>query len=79
MSLKTYDEWKTAGRQVIKGQRSLSRNDKGQSVFSYRQTMSRSEAIRSYPSRTGYVEQPDYDESDYDIGEYELCVGGFGD
>jgi hypothetical protein len=36
--MRTYEQWKSAGRHVVKGERSRSRNAKGEALFSETQT-----------------------------------------
>ena len=67
----------------MKGEKANSRDIHGTSLFGYEQTKERFAPFSEnrIPEHRGnsMIYQEEWDDSDNDIGAYELCVDGFGD
>ena len=76
-SYKTFNEWKSIGRFVRQGEKSTTRNDKGESIFSFDQT---EEKYMTYGrcSRGDCWNNPYYEDEDF-AQEMDEILGSFFD
>lgn len=64
-NLKTFDDWKTCGRYVVKGQKAHSFNEEGKALFDISQTDKKVYRVSSW----GYVQETDYYKPDIEPKE----------
>ena len=70
---KTFEEWSNSGFKIKKGSKSIGRNSDGKCIFSSYQ-------VELKPVMYGrYYGDGDYTDEDYEITNYELCAGEWGD